>query len=295
MRYASKTVPNMYWFPIALLAAFSLSSADALSKKALVKTDDIVIAWVREGYALPFLALGFLFVDIPALDLTFYIVVLVLLPLEITALMLYVKAIKLSPLSLTIPFMALSPVFILFIAFATLGEKPSAAGLAGVLLIAAGAYLLNASASRFGLLAPLQAIRREPGSMLMIAVALIYSVTATLGKVAVQHSNPLFFGFFYPFVLTIILTFIVLRKGKLGLVASRPWTFLPIGLCTAVMVVSHFVALNMTQVVYMISVKRTSLIFSVFYGGLLFKELHIRERLLGAVVMLAGVVFITLF
>src|SRR3990170_8889257 len=114
----------MLWIMFALITAFSLSTADALSKRAMIKSDEYVIAWVREGYALPFIAIAFFFIPIPDLDATFWISVLILLPLEITALILYVKAIKLSPLSLTIPFMALSPVFIIVIAFFLLGELP---------------------------------------------------------------------------------------------------------------------------------------------------------------------------
>jgi drug/metabolite transporter (DMT)-like permease len=285
----------MSWLPIAFLTAFSLSTADALSKKALSETDDLVIVWVREGYSLPFLASALLFVDIPHLDATFWVTVLILLPLEVAALILYVKAIRLSPLSLSVPFLALSPVFILFIAFFILGEVPTTGGLVGVFLIALGAYLLNASASRYGLLGPIRAISKEPGSMLMIVVSIIYGITSTLGKVAIEHSNPVFFGFFYPFVLTVVLTFVVLRRGRLKGVVSRPGTFLPIGFFSAVMVITHFVALGMTQVAYLISIKRTSLVFSVLYGRLLFKEVNIRERLLGAVVMAAGVALIALF
>ena len=282
----------MTWFVLALITAFSLSTADALSKKALHSTDDIVIAWVREGYALPFLALSFFFVEVPFLDSTFYLTVALLLPLEITALILYVKAIRVSPLSLTVPFMALSPVFIIFIAFVFLGERPSVGGVAGVLLITCGAYLLNASASREGLLGPFRAIKNEKGSVLMIIVAFIYSITSTLGKVAVQHSSPVFFGFFYPFVLTVIMTAIVWSRGKTAMIVSRPAAFLKIGFLTAVMVISHFIALNMTQVAYLISVKRTSLLWSVIYGKFLFDEAHIRERLLGSIIMVVGVVLI---
>lgn len=282
----------MTWFVLALITAFSLSTADALSKRALHSTDDIIIAWVREGYAVPFLALSFFFVDVPYLDSTFYLTVALLLPLEIAALILYVKAIRISPLSLTVPFMALSPVFIIFIAFVTLGEVPSVGGVAGIFLITGGAYLLNASASREGVLGPLRAIRRERGSLLMIIVAFIYSITSTLGKVAIQHSGPVFFGFFYPFILTVIMTGIVWYRGKTPMIVSRPGTFLTIGFCTAAMVISHFIALNMTQVSYLISVKRTSLLWSVIYGWFVFGESHIRERLLGSAVMVAGVVLI---
>jgi drug/metabolite transporter (DMT)-like permease len=45
----------------------------------------------------------------------------------------------------------------------------------------------------------------------------------------------------------------------------------------------------------MISVKRTSLIFSVIYGRLLFGEERMKERLAGATLMAGGVALIALF
>jgi len=285
----------MLWILFALITAFSLSTADALSKRAMAKSDEYVIAWVREGYALPFIALSFFFIPIPHLDKTFWVSVLILLPLEVTALILYVKAIKLSPLSLTIPFMALSPVFITVIAFFLLGEWPDKSGIVGIFLITIGAYLLNAKTSNLGLLGPIKAIARERGSVLMIIVAVIYSITSTIGKIAVQHSSPIFFGFFYPLLLTIALSMVVGVRGTLHQVVSRPVIFLLIGIFTAIMILSHFLAISMADVAYVISVKRTSLVFSVFYGWLVFKEVDIGERLLGSGLMLAGVVSITVF
>lgn len=283
------------WVFYALITAFSLATADAISKKAMGRSNEYVIAWVREGYALPFLALAFFFIDIPSLDRTFYLSLLFMIPLEIVAIILYVKAIKLSPLSLTIPFLAISPVFIILIAFILLGELPDRSGLLGILLIVIGAYLLNIKTTKEDLLGPIKAIRRERGSIFMIIVALIYSVTATLGKVAVQHSGPVFFGIFYPFLLTLLLSVILWGKGLLPEVLSRPKTFLAIGIFTAIMILTHFKAISMTDVAYMISVKRASLVFSVLYGRVLFGEKNIRERLTGSMLMIAGMVSITIF
>ena len=283
------------WVFYALITAFSLATADAISKKALGRSNEYVIAWVREGYALPFLFLAFFFIDIPSLDRTFWLSLLLMIPLEIAAIILYVTAIKISPLSLTIPFLAVSPVFIILIAFLILGEVPDRSGLLGILLIVAGAYLLNIRTTREDLLGPIKAIRRERGSIFMIIVALIYSVTATLGKVAVQHSGPIFFGVFYPFLLTLILSVVLWRKGLLPEVLSRPMTFLAIGIFTAIMILTHFKAISMTDVAYMISVKRASLVFSVLYGRVLFGEENIKERLTGSMLMIAGMVSITIF
>ena len=285
----------MLWILFAFITAFALSTADALSKRAMTQSNEYVIAWVREGYALPFIAIAFFFIPIPNLDTTFWISVLILLPLEITALILYVKAIKLSPLSITIPFMALSPVFIIVIAFFLLGERPDTSGFVGILLITIGTYLSNAKASNIGLLGPIKAIANEKGSVLMVIVAVIYSITSTIGKIAVQHSSPIFFGFFYPLLLTVVLSMVVGVKGILPHVISRPVTFLIIGIFTAIMILSHFLAISMADVAYVISIERTSLIFSVLYGRLIFKEINVTERLLGSILMLAGIVSITVF
>lgn len=285
----------MSWVFYALITAFSIATADAISKKALTRSNEYVIAWVRQGYTLPFLVVLFFFIEIPALDRTFWLALLTVIPLDVTAILLYVKAISLSPLSLTIPFIALTPVFVIITAFVMLGELPDVSGLTGIFMIVAGAYLLNVRAANHGLLGPIRAITREKGSVLMIIVALIYSITSTLGKVAVLHSSPVFFATFYPFVLTLVFTIILGFKGKLSGVISRPRMFLGIGFFITLMMLSHYVAISMTEVAYMISVKRCSLLFSVGYGWLLFGERKVTERLAGSLLMIGGIVSITLF
>ena len=172
----------MSWIIYALITAFSIATADAISKKAMIRSHEYVIAWVRQGYTLPFLAVVFFFIEIPPLDRTFWLTLLIAIPLDVTAIILYVKAIRLSPLSLTIPFIALSPMFVIITAFVILGELPDISGLFGILLIVIGAYLLNVRATKHGVLGPIKAIKKERGSVLMIIVALIYSVTSTLGR-----------------------------------------------------------------------------------------------------------------
>jgi uncharacterized membrane protein len=60
----------------------------------------------------------------------------------------------------------------------------------------------------------------------------------------------------------------------------------------AVMVYTHFLALQQVEVAYMIAVKRTSLLFGILYGALLFHETGLRTRLPAGALMLAGVVTI---
>ncbi|MCF6155339.1 MAG: EamA/RhaT family transporter [Candidatus Brocadia sp.] len=287
----------MNWFFLSLLCAFFAASADAFSKKSLLASNEYLIAWVRVGFATPFLLLLLPFIKIPKLDIQFFLTILILLPLETVALILYMKAIKISPLSITLPFLALSPIFMIFTSNLILGERLDEFGIMGIVLTAIGAYLLNVKTTRKGILEPFKAIGRERGSLYMVIVAFIYSITSNLGKMAILHSSPLFFTATYLPILAAILFPVLIWKnhGKIKKLFSHSTLFSLIGLAIAFATITHFLAVNIAEVPYVISVKRMSLIFGIMYGAVWFKETNIRERLMGGIVMIIGVVIITLF
>jgi len=286
------------WFFYSLSAALFVSLTDVVSKKALRSESTPLIAWVRCTYAIPYLLLILPFVNFPSLDRTFFYVCLVLPPLEIASFLLYLKAIKISPLSLTLPFLSFTPVFLIVTSYLILGESIDISGFTGILLVTLGAYLLNVHTVRHGILEPIKAVMKERGSLLMIVVAFIYSITSNLGKMAIQHSNPLFFSFFYPAFLSAILFPVMILKNGKKVINRKLLTrksFYVIGMFQALEIISHFMAVILIEVPYMISVKRTSLLFGIIFGALFFGEKNIRERLAGGIIMIIGLVLISIF
>ena len=235
------------WVLLSLTAAFTLATSDALTKKALASHNEYTVAWLRLVFALPLLLLIFLFIPLPKLDKEFYTAFLISLPLEILAIVLYMKSLRLSPLSLTLPFLALTPVFLIFVSYVMLGEKVSFFGVIGILLIAMGSYTLNISKVRKGVLEPFRAVAREKGSVLMIVVALIYSLTSSLGKMAIKHSSPLFFGISYYTALALFFTPIALYKGK-GIRKGTALSVLLPGVFYSFMVICHMIAISLAKV-----------------------------------------------
>jgi uncharacterized membrane protein len=67
-----------------------------------------------------------------------------------------------------------------------------------------------------------------------------------------------------------------------------------IGATYGMMIFFHMIAVSMSNVAYMVSIKRTSLLFSVVFGHFLFKEEKITEKAIGAVIMFIGFVWIVL-
>jgi len=289
----------MLWLTLSLLSAFSQATADAFTKRVVKDADTYMVAWLRNMAAVPFLVVALFFIPMPKLDSTFYWAVGLSLPLEVVASLLYVKALEVSPISLTMPFQALTPLYLLATSFFMLGEVPSPAGAAGVCLLGVGAYLLNAHAlKKNGIFAPFKAIYREKGSMMMMGVAAIYALTSDLGKLAIIHSSPVFFGSVYVIIFSFFLGpfafFLSRKKRPVETFMGSPRTFVFIGLIITALVITQTLALNLTQVSYMIAVKRTSLLFSIGYGWWMFREENIRERLVGGSVMLAGLVLMVL-
>jgi drug/metabolite transporter (DMT)-like permease len=286
----------MAWL-FSLISAFTLATADALTKKYFSHRSSYEMGLIRLLATVPWLMAAMCFIPWVKPDMVFFISMACALPLEVLAYASYMRAIKVSPLSLSLPFMAFTPMFIILTGWLILGETVSWPGLAGIALITGGAYCLNFSRISSGLLAPFKSILTEEGSRLMLLVAALYSVTAALGKLAIEHSNPYTFGVTYQlaFTLLIALGLPFMPQTSLKSLVHRPFMGLTLGTVVFISEISHWIAISQTQAAYMIALKRTSILFAVLYGAWLFKEEHIRERLLGALIMLIGVVCIACY
>ena len=194
------------------------------------------------------------------------------------------------------PFLALTPVFLIFMSYFILGERVSLGGAAGVILMAAGSYLLNIHKIKKSILEPVKAIFREKGAVMMIAVAFIFSFTSSLGKMAIEHSSPVFFGAFYFILVFLLFTplAVIKNRGKIIIAKKDIIPLASIGGTYSLMIIFHMLAMSLVNVAYMISIKRTSLLFSILYGYFLFKEEKIAGKAIGSTIMLSGFILIVL-
>lgn len=284
----------MYWPVLALLTAFFESSKDVLGKRSLREGDPVVVAWAWRFFALPFLLPVAAIAGVPPIGPDFGWALLLGGSLNVVTSIAYMRAIKLSDLSITVPMVAFTPLFLLITSPLLLGEVPGPRGMAGVLLIVAGAYLLKVKERSSGWTAPLRALWREPGPRWMLLVALIWSVTANIDKIGVQNSSPVFWSLAINLFIAGALLPFVLRKKKGPASIGALKGLLPLGAAGALTTLCQMAAISLTLVPYVIAVKRTSTIMSIFWGWLLFAEKGIRERLGGASLMFAGVLLIIL-
>lgn len=286
----------MTWFTFAFLTALSVAGHDAWMKKWFSRLTPWEMTACPLAYSLPLFVVSLCFIDAPPLDRTFYITFAVCLPLNALPLFLYMKAIRISPLSLTVPYLAFTPVFIVGTGWLFLNERPDGWGVAGIMAVCAGSYVLNMDPAQASAFAPLRAVFRETGSWMMLLVAMIYSVTSVLGKLAILHSSPLFFQMWFFAVLNplMMVFFWLFGKIRLGTVLKHPAKGAVAGLLFFFHIFFHGFAIAATKAAYMISVKRLSIVLGVIFGGLVFHEANFRTRLVGAGLMFAGAAGIVL-
>jgi len=290
----------MEWLSLSLACAFALATADAMTKRWLPGYTGGELVVVR--FLVPaIILLPVLVIWPPArFDPGLLPWLAALLPLEILAMWLYMRAISSSPLSLTLPYLAFTPVFAALTGWLLLGETVSVRGLAGIALVVTGAWLLNADAS-----APwpdrswhraVHMIAREPGSRTMLLVAALYGLTSVMGKGALRYIDPLSFGPVYFLLLGAISAIVFSGGGRRPLRALRfhPAASCAVGVAMAAMIVTHFLAVAQVEVAYMITVKRTSLLFGILYGALWFGESRVAANLAAGTLMVAGVALVIL-
>lgn len=280
----------MLWFPLALATAFLAATEAAFLKRWF---NDLT-AWEMTAtpflYMIPMYAATLLVVETPPLEPGFWPVIAVLLPLNVVGLVLHFRAVHESQLSLIMPFLSLTPLFVLFTAFLFLGETPKPLGLAGIALIVLGGWVLMRTPGHGAFLDPLRALARDRGALCMLAASFIYAFCAVLGKLLILKSSPLFTGNIFFLLFSLLVVGLALGSGKvrLGVMLLRPGRAAMLGGLIFLHIQCHHLSIALVDAAYMMAIKRLTGVFGVFYGWFMFRDVNIRARMLGAVIMAAG-------
>jgi drug/metabolite transporter (DMT)-like permease len=286
----------MSWFLFAISTAFLESVRDIFNKKTISQIDEYIITFslnlLTALFSLPLL----LFNDIPNLGNNFWVAVIIIGFLNTIAFLLFFKAIKASDLSIVAPITTLSPLLLLVTSPFIVGEFPNAIGILGIVILVIGAYVLKFKDKSKGYLAPFKSLFEETGSRLMFLVVLVWSITANVDKIGVQNSSPIIWTIAGHLSVAAFSLPILFLKSKPNIpnIQSNSRNLILIGFINTLAILCQMSALQLTLVSFVIAVKRTSALFNVLWGWLIFKEVGIKERIAGSMIMILGVVAITL-
>jgi drug/metabolite transporter (DMT)-like permease len=212
--------------------------------------------------------------------------------------MFLVRSIKTVDLSVFGPLNAYKPVVALLLSVFIIHEIPTMAGVAGVLIIIAGSYVLHLSGkAEHG---SIRNFMRSEGIILRFLSIIMTSFAAVLSKKTILMSSPLI-TLSYWSVIGMPLVLVLYLAGKKFNKRNRPVVNVPLkyyaGLLISFLFLQVFSLYTFKYVLigYSLALFQLSAVISVFLGSRFFGEGNIRMRYLAALIMMAGAAFIVLF
>ena len=207
--------------------------------------------------------------------------------------LLFVRALQLSDLSLTIPYLSLTPVLALFSGWIVVGEVPGVLGIVGVVIIGVGALTLNPNAGEQAGFHPLRALRSERGSLAMLGVACLWSVSVAFDKRALMYGSPITHSAVLAVTGALILEAVRRHSSSVSLrLQWKPvaWLLLLTTTVVTVALLAQLWAYAYVPVAYVEAIKRSlGMVGAVLVGWWVFQETALHRRLLAVTVMAVGV------
>lgn len=242
-------------------------------------------------------------VYLPPLDLSleFWLNISLCVLLAIGGNVLIVAALKFTDLSVLGPINSYKSIVSLFLGILLLGEFPTFLGIIGILMILAGSYFIIDPGKSHSLKEVLAKFVSNRGVQLRFAALVLSATDAIFLKKALLVSTPLV-TFLFWCILGLPVAFAVLAiflksglQNEFVTAKQKTSLFLFLAITTGLMQLSTLYTFGVMQVGYSLALFQTSTLLSVLFGYQFFQEKNIVRRLIGAVIMVAGAVFIIAF
>jgi drug/metabolite transporter (DMT)-like permease len=176
-----------------------------------------------------------------------------------------------------------------------LSEIPSPGGLAGILLIIIGLVIIGTT-SLFQKRTGKPHVR---GVFIALSVAFVISLYTLVDGFAVKHSPALPYGFSLFLLMPIFTTPLIVRhygwRHSLQAFTDQPKPLILVGVLAVIAYLAALFAYSIAPVNYSEAIREVSVVMGAFAGWYFLGEQMGKIRILGAVVIFAGIVLIAIF
>jgi uncharacterized membrane protein len=288
----------MNWLFLSLASGSLVATKNIFTRKLVLKTDKWVILYSKYLFVSFFALVLICFTGIPEIKPAFYYSIITASILDVIAAWYFLNAIASGELAKTFPLVAFTPIFATVTSFFMLGELPSVLGLAGILLIVCGAYLLRSESIKVGVFEPIRLLLKEKGQRHMLMAAFLFSFLAVFFKKAILNSSPFFAFSVTQLLSTLFLTILFIKKKTLGVLLEKTVNNFNLLFISSIIGffagLTLFAAFQFGLAAYVVSVKRISILFTIILGYIFFKEEHLIRSLIIGSIMVLGVFLISL-
>lgn len=282
----------MTWTVFAGLAVAFGSTAAILQKRALQREHTLEYLVVRSAFMLPVLLAVATFIDytISWEGLLFSLGTAVF---AAGGILYKYHAMKHAPISTVEPLMNITPIFVTVLAFVALGEQPSVTNIIAIMLIVAGAYVLEVDHDTHSVLDPFRKLASSDTTVAIVVAAGLFSVANVFDRhILTSHLDP------WTYLVTVGVLIQLLFTGwhaynyrleNIGSVFRDQWSaILPPSLFILAFNASFYYALELAYAGLVIAVIQLKSLFITVFGGGFFHEDHLYKKGFACLLMVVG-------
>jgi uncharacterized membrane protein len=178
----------------------------------------------------------------------------------------YLRAIREGELSSVVPLMAITPLFNIATSFIFLHEIPTTVGFVGIVVIATGIYFLLKKKG-------IQANRRP--ELFMALSMFCLAIGATLDKIAIKASTPVFYSFVNIVISSIVLficMYLAREHGEVEKMKAMFGKLFLVGILISISYVSLELAFSLGPTSYVLAIRTGSVVLASAWGLIKLKE-----------------------
>lgn len=214
---------------------------------------------------------------------------------NIIAYLLYNESIKEGELSTVIPFTKLNPVFTGILAAILLNETMTLGKGLGIILVTAGSYVILKD-EEHGYLEPFKKFKALDAPKMAAGSALVFSIAAIADRFVTQTLSPKIYTYLiYLFMTTGLTVYVIITERTYFADIKDTFQkdrklYLITGLGAAIASYLIFFSFSQAQASKVIPVLQLQVFISVIAGVTIFNEKNLKEKTLGSVILVAGVI-----
>lgn len=291
-RVSENKMIEYLWVLFALMSVMGKTAYFSIQKVLLDGTDSAVeLGYIASLYGFVLIApLGFFSVynSPPDVSMDVYIIIVGLGILEVLGLWMYLKALSLSDISIVSPMKKMKPMFVALLEPVVLGVSFVPLLIAAAASAGLGGYIVLID--KRNLLAPFKRVT-EPGPLLALGTALVYTVLSLGSRFGTTRISPYFYGVLIYGVMGIGFWLLLKRRGnvpRIKEILSKKYAV--IGFLAAFRSITVWIAFSLAAATMVTMVVQLTVITDVLVGGALLKEEDLKTRMAGAVMIFVGVI-----
>jgi drug/metabolite transporter (DMT)-like permease len=284
----------MSWFLLATCSALLSATAAVIQKKVLFRLHALEFSFLVSIVILVFSSFVLFSIDVTSISSATLTILIIKSLLGGLAFLLVMISLEHNQISSALPLLGSTPAVTALLAIPILGESLQHWEWLGIGLMVAGTYMLEKRPEQM-IFQPFKNIFLQRNHFFIFGAVGLFAISSIADKslLSTYKTNPLIILFYQHLIYCLMFgSMVFIRKIPFsGLIQKGKNQFLFILIIAFLTIAYRFTQLGAAQlapIALVLAVKRTSILYASFFGGKLFSDERLPQKLIGSALIIAS-------